>query len=274
MTELLKFLSRPRLRNPVMLVAWEADAGQLGTGVLEYLKEELKGDCFCEIDPVDFFPLNGVAIENNLMTFPQSVFYAFPDHDLIALSSTIPRYEWFKFLNCVMDVAQEHYHVRELYTVGGMISFGAHTTPRDFWASFNSPQIKKSLVPYQLSRETDFETPPGGRPTLNSFVLWTAKRRSINGANLWVPVPFYLVADEDPRGQKKVLEFLDSRLDLRLDFTRLDTDISRQNAKIAQLRQEMPDIDRSINKLENNLRLTEEEHEKLVKEVEEYLRKK
>ena len=64
----------------------------------------------------------------------------------------------------------------------------------------------------------DFETPPGSRPTLNSYLLWMAKTRNLAAANLWVPVPFYLMSNDDPDSHKKALEFLDNRLDLNLNF--------------------------------------------------------
>jgi proteasome assembly chaperone (PAC2) family protein len=270
--ELLKYMSRPKFHSPALAVCWESDAGQLGAGVLQYIRRELGGEAFCEIDPGDFFPLSGVAIESDVVMFPESTFYALPDRELVIFYSTIPRYEWFRFLNLVVDVAHDC-HAREMYTIGGMIALGPHTSPRDFWATFSTPQIKKSLASYGLSRELDFETPPGGRPTLNSFMLWTAKQRDLPGANLWVPVPFYLVGVNDPKSHRKVLEFMDSRLGLGLSLARLDAEIRRQEEKIARLRREQPDIESIISRLENNVRLSEEEHEKLTKEVEEYLRK-
>ncbi len=271
--EYLEFSWKPKMRNPTFLVCWEADAGQLGAGVANYLLRELNAELFCEIDPVEFFPLGGVAIESDVVQFPESSFYAVPEHELVIFYSTIPRYEYFHYLNIVMDMASQHYKGKEMYTIGGMVSLGAHSAPRDFWGTFNSPQIKKSLAQYQLSREMDFETPPGGRPTLNAFALWTAKQRGVQGANLWVPIPFYLVGSEDPRGQKKILEFLDNRLNLHLDYKDIDSDIARQDEKFSLLRKEEPDADRAINKLEKGERLNEEEHERLMKQVEDYLEK-
>ena len=272
MPELLKFSSKIKFRNPTIVVVWGTDAGQIGPGVADYLNKELHGQPFCEIEPADFFALDGVAIENDMITFPESKFYAFPEHNLIVFSSAIPRFEWFRFLNLILDVGLENFRTRELFTVGGMISNNAHTEPREPWASFSSPQIKRALNHYELSRETDYETPAGGRPTLSAFLLWAAKQRNLKGANLWVPVPFYLVSSNDPQGQKKVLEFLDGKLDLGLDYHHIDTEIERQNQKIARLRLQNTEVDRIINKLESNLRLTEEEHDQLAKEMDDYLR--
>jgi proteasome assembly chaperone (PAC2) family protein len=274
MTELLRFSTKPKLRNPTLVVGWESDAAYLGTKVTEYLIRNLNAQAFCEIDPVEFFPLGGVAIENDIVQFPQSTFYACPERDLIVFQSAIPRYELYKFLHLIIDIAQEYYHVKEMYAIGGMITLAAHTIPRDSWATFNSPQIKKILSPYQLSREMDFETPTGGRPTLNSYLLWIAKTRNLAAATLWVPVPSYLIATDDPNSYKKVLEFLDNRLDLSLDFDGIDASIKQQNQKLGRLRQSSPEIDGYISKLENNLRLSEEEHENLIKAVDECLRKR
>ena len=144
MTELLKFSAQPKLRKPTLVVGWESDTAQLGAKVTDYLIKNLDAQAFCEIDPVEFFPLGGVAIENDIVQFPQSTFYACHEHNLIIFQSAIPRYEWYKFLNLIIDVAQEYYRVKEMYAIGGMITLAAHTVPRDSWATFSSPQIKKT----------------------------------------------------------------------------------------------------------------------------------
>jgi len=274
MTELLKFSTQPKLKKPTLVIGWESDTARLGERVTDYLIKNLDAQPFCDIDPVEFFPLGGVTIENDIVQFPRSTFYASREHNLVIFRSSIPRYEWHKFLNLVVDVAQEYCHVKEMYAMGGMITLAAHTAPREAWATFSSPKIKKTLSPYQLSREMDFETPPGSRPTLNSYLLWIAKNRDIPAANLWVPVPFYLMANDDPNSHKKALEFLDKRLDLNMDYAAIDTSIQQQNEKLRRLRQSSEEIDGYIRKLENNQRLSEEEREGLVKAIDDCLRER
>jgi predicted ATP-grasp superfamily ATP-dependent carboligase len=274
MTQPLQFSAQPKLRKPTLIIGWESDAAQLGATVTDYLIKKLYMQAFCNIDPVEFFPLGGVAIENDVVQFPQSTFYACNEYNLIIFRSAIPRYEWHKFLNLIIDVAQEHCHVKEMYAVGGMVTLTPHTVPRDFWATFSSPQIKKALTSYQLSRDMDFETPPGSRPTLNSYLLWIAKTRNLPAANLWVPVPFYLMSNDDPVSHKKALEFINSRLELNLDFRDLDASINRQNEKLELLRQSSTEIDESIRNLENGQPLSEEERENLVKAIDDCLRQR
>ena len=270
----LKLSWQPELQSPSLVVGWSADTGKLGAKVTDYLNRKLGGQSFGEIEPVEFFPLGGVTIEDDLVQFPESKFYACPKNDLVVLKSTPPSHEWYKFLNLILDTAEHYCHVKEIHIIGGMVSLSAHTTPRELLATFNSPELKKALNQYNLGREFDYETPPGQSPALNSFLLWAAKRRNIPGVNLWVPIPFYLVAANDPKAQRRVLDFFNQRFDLGIDFSDLDEEIRQQNQAIDELRNSFPDIDESIRRLESNLRLSVEENQKLVEEIEKFLREK
>ncbi len=270
----VKLFRQPELPSSALVVGWSIDASKLGAKVTDYLNRKLACQSFAEIEPVEFFPLGGVAIQDDLVQFPESKFYACPRNNLAIFRSDPPTNEWYKFLNLILDIAEHYCHVRELYTIGGMVSLGAHTAPRELVGTFNSPELKKALSHYNLAGELNYETPPGQRPTLNSFLLWAAKRRNIPGVSLWVPIPFYLLAVNEPQAQRRVLQFFNQRFDLQIDLSDLDEEIRRQNEKIAQMRDSFPEIDESISRLESNLGLSEAETEKLVSAIEGFLRGK
>jgi proteasome assembly chaperone (PAC2) family protein len=267
-----KLFIKPELESSSLVVVWNQDAGGIGPKVADYLNKELASREFAEIDPESFFALSGVSVEDDIVQFPESKFYWCQGRSLVIFRSDIPRYEWYEFLNLVLDVAEKYCKVKEIYTVGGMVSPGAHTTPRMLLSVTNSTEMKQMLRQYDLISDMDYETQNGQRPTLSSFLLWAARRRNIAGASLWVPVPFYLLAVEDPWACKKVTEFLDRRFDLNINFASMDAEIAKQNRKIAQARSQVSELDSYISKLENNLGLTVGESEKLVKELEEWLR--
>ncbi len=267
----LRITSLPELQSPSLIVSWALDASRLGSDVVGYLKRKLGIQAFGEIEPQDFFPLGGVTVEGDILQFPESRFYASPRGNLVIFESTPPGSEWFSFLNTVLDTA-EMLHVKELYGIGAMVSLGPHTTPRQILGTANLPELRESLKDFNLAGGFDFETPPGQRPTLNSFLLWAARRRNVPGINLWVPVPFYLTSVSDPRAVKAVLEFLNRRFDLQLDFSDIDADIKAQNERLARIREAVPDIDAAMKKLETSIALTEEESQKLVKDVEKFLK--
>ena len=265
---------KPEFQSSSLVVAWSEDAGKLGPKVIDYLNKKLGGEEFGEIEPADFFPLGGVSIEDDVAQFPESKFYCCQEKNLVIFKSNSPRSEWYKFLNSVLDVAEHYCHTKELYTIGGMVSLSAYTAPRQLLAITNSPEMKTALSQYDLARDMDYETPPGQRPTLSAYLLWAARRRNIPGTSLWVPIPFYLVSTEDPKACRKAVQFFDNRFGLGIDFRDLDEEVARQNEKIAELRNRFPELDDYFHRLESNLSLTEEEHGKLIKEIEEFLRKR
>jgi proteasome assembly chaperone (PAC2) family protein len=264
----------PGLSRSSLVLGWRGDVGNLGRKATDYLNRKLKGQEFAEINPEYYFPLGGVAIEGDLAQFPESKFYVCPDRELVIFQSDSPGAEWYGFLNSVLDVAERHCQVKELYIVGAMVSLDAHTTPRQLLAVVNSAEIKDVLSQYDLIGDMDYETPPGERPTLNSFLLWIARNRSIPGVGLWVPIPFYLTALEDAQAQKKVLSFLNQRLDLKIDFNDLDQEIQEQNGELARARSRFPEVDGYIHKLESNLTLSEEENGELMRRIEDSLRER
>ncbi|MFH1381866.1 MAG: PAC2 family protein [Chloroflexota bacterium] len=271
MREPLKFLSQLELPNSSLIIGWGMDASRLGWRVINHLKGKLNGQSFIEVEPVDFFALGGVAVHGDQIQFPESKFYACPQNALVLLGSTPPASEHYKFLNLILEVAQQYCHVQEIYILGGMVALSAHTLPRELRGTFNSPELKSELSAFNLAREWDYETPPGQRPTLNSFLLWAAKRRNIPAVSLWAAIPFYLTTVNDVEAERRVLEFFNNRFNLGMDFSDLDEEISRQNQAIARVRAGSPDVDESIRKLENNLSLGEEETQKLIKEIDKVL---
>jgi predicted ATP-grasp superfamily ATP-dependent carboligase len=255
---------------PALIVGWTEDAADLGSGVIDYLTARLGAEELGEIEPEGFFPLGGVAVAGNVARFPESKFYRCAGKGLVVFKSNPPRSEWFRFLNLILDVA-EQCGAGEVYTVGGMVYLGAHTFPRELMALSNSAQMKGRMAGYGLAADIDYESPPGQRPTLNSFLLWAAGRRNIGAASLWVPVPFYLVGARDPLAWQKVIEFLDERFDLGIDLSGIDDEAAAHGARMAELRNGSANIDSYIRKLEGGLGLSPEESEELVRAVEDFL---
>ena len=262
----------PGLQSSSLVVGWIEDAGNLAVKVTDYLNAKLGGVEFGEVEPVDFFPMSGVSVEDDIAHFPESKFYSCPQYNLVIFKSNAPQSAWYEFLGSVLDVAEHYCHAKEIYTVGGMVTYSAHTAPRELLAVTNSPKLKRTLREYDIDTEMDYETPPGQRPTLSSFLLWVAQRRGIPGASLWVPVPFYLVSTEDPPACRRTLEFLDKRLGCGIDFRDLDEEVASHNQKIAEARSRFSEIDESIRKLETHVPLTQEESERLVREIQRILK--
>jgi proteasome assembly chaperone (PAC2) family protein len=266
-----KLFAKPKLESSSLVVAWNQDVGKIGVNVADYLNRKLKSRKLAEISPEGFFSLGGVSVEDDVAQFPESKFYLCPGKSLVVLRSDIPRHDWYEFLNVALDIAEKYCKVKEIYTIGGMVSPGAHTTPRVLLSVANSAEMKKTLSRHDIVSDMDYETRDDQRPTFSSFLLWAAKRRNIAGASFWVPIPFYLLSVEDPQALKNVIEFFNRHLGLNIDFADLDGEVARQGKEIAQMRSKFPELDGYISRLESNLGLTVDESEKLARGVEEWL---
>ena len=271
-SEVIRFYDRPKLQNAALVVAWKEDASRLATCAADYLIQGLGCREFGEILPEGFFPMAGVSVEDDVAQFPESRFYVCNQHNLVIFKSNIPRAEWHRFINALLDAAQEC-GVREIYTLGAMVAASAHTIPRTLISIVNSAATRVELKPFNVISDTDYETPPGQKPTMSSYLLWLARQRGITAVNLWVPVPYYLLPVDDPRACKRIVYFFNSKLDLGIDFTVLDAEIAEQNRKIAGLFEKSPDVEAMVRRLEVGEGLEGAESEKLAREVLEYLKK-
>ena len=274
MEPVYRIYGRPGLKQSVLIAGWTEDAGHLGIRTLDYIMRDLGSREFGEIRPEDFFTMAGVNVEDDVAIFPQSKFYVTGNGKLVVFKSNMPRGDWYRFLNVVLDVAQKHCGVKEIYTVGAMLSSAAHTMPRLLMPIVNSKAMKEGLAPFNVVDNTDYETPVGQKPTLSSYLSWLAGQRGINAANLWVPVPFYLLTLDDPRAVKRLVYFFNSKFDLGIDFTALDAEIAEQNRRIAQLFNQMPEIEGFMRRLEVGEGLDADEAEKLTQTVAEVFRRK
>jgi predicted ATP-grasp superfamily ATP-dependent carboligase len=267
-----KMLAKQKYDASSLIVVWNQDIGRLGQKVAAYLSKHLKCHPLAEISPEGFFSLSGVTVENDVAQFPKSRFYGGTNKSVVVLESDVPRSDWFGFIKLVLDIAEKKFGVKEIFTVGGMVLPGAHTAPLTLLSVVNSARMKKALSSYDIDRDMNYETRDGQRPTFSSYLVWAAKTRNIPATCLWVPVPFYLMTLEDPQACRKILELLNDYLDLRISFADIDDEVIKQNLKIARVRRQVPELDGYISKLENNLGLTADEGEKLVKELDVLLR--
>jgi predicted ATP-grasp superfamily ATP-dependent carboligase len=263
---------KQKLQKSVLIVAWNEDASKLGTRAADFLIKNLGATAFGEILPERYFPLAGVGVEDDVVQFPECMLYADESHNVVIFRSNIPRTEWHMFLNTLLDTAEKECNVTEIYTLGAMVSAAAHTMPRLLISVVNSREMKGRLEPFDVSGDTDYETQPGQKPTLSSYLLWLARQRGIQAANLWVPVPYYLVPVDDPSACKRLIHFFNSKLELGIDLAGLEADIADQNGKIGRLFEKSPDIELLVRKLETGEALQNEENEKLARGMADFLK--
>lgn len=257
----------PELTDPTLIVGWQTrDVGKIGSEVIGFLNEKLGGQEVGEITPLGFFPFAGIDFRGDVIQVPEDRFWACEGDNLLLFGGDEPRFEWYRFMNAMLDLAEYHSKAKQVYTVSGTVSLIAHTSPRRLLAVFNQEGLEEEVLGHGAER-MDYE----GQPAMNSYLLWVAKRRGLPAISLWPQVPFYLAAARDPAAIRCTLSFLDRRFNLGMDLGELDSEVEEQGEMIRLLRRENEEVDRYIGMLEEGLSLGTEEQRQLAEEVYELL---
>jgi proteasome assembly chaperone (PAC2) family protein len=268
MEEQFNFASYTNPENPSLIIGWNGDTGKISSETVSFLNKKLNNQKVFSLEPKGYFPLGGVAVEDNCIQFPESIFFCGQRKDLVFFKSDQPEFNHYDFLNSVLDAQNRHGLIKELYTINGMATSVVHTAPRKIFAVFNHPELQHMLQTYSLEGLTW-----QGPPAVSSFLLWIAQRQGIPGLSLWLEVPFYLASVEDFQAIKLALSFFDRRFNLKLDLSELDAKIREQNEKIEQLRDENKEVNKYLGLIESGLGLKEEVQLKLAQEVYEYFKR-
>jgi len=220
--EVIKIYKEPKLKRPSLVAAWPG-IGNVALVAADYLKEKLGAEEFAEIDPLPFFELNGVIIEENLIQyprFPQSKFYYWkrkePGSDLIVfIGEAQPSTRGYEFANTILDLAQK-FGVRQIYTFAAALIQQYEEKPR-VWATATDKQLLKKLEGQDLVLKGDFYV-----AGMNGLLLSVAKERGMKGVCLLGETPRYLGEVGNPAASQSVLEVLNKLLKIDIDMTEIE----------------------------------------------------
>lgn len=268
MTGRLNYLATPNLERPLMVVGWKGEAGNMGQRVTSYLESTLGMTDLAEIEPVGFFSLTSVEVADDLVSFPFSRFKYSEKASLITFYTDTPAHEIPEFLQLVLEVAARH-GVCQIVMINAMPMMASHNTPNPLIANLSTPLLKEWLSGDGINTDIDFESPPGPRPPLSSYLLWEARKKGIEAVSLWVPVPYYLAPFADEVGIRRALAFLREKLAVPLE---LEGAVNAEHAlreALGELRSASVDVDKALTMLESNLSLTEYEAGQLAAAVRE-----
>ncbi|ADJ25851.1 protein of unknown function DUF75 [Dehalogenimonas lykanthroporepellens BL-DC-9] len=272
MTGRLDYLATPNLERPLMVVGWKGEAGTVGERVTDYLAETLEMRDLADIDPVGYFSLSSVEVSDDLVSFPFSRFKYSEKSNLITFYSDTPAHDIPEFLSLVLELAARH-SVCQIVTINALPVMASHNTPQPLIANLSTPLLKEWLSGDGINTDIDFESPPGPRPPLSSYLLWSARQKGIEAVSLWVPVPYYLASFSDEVGIRRALAFLREKLAVPLALEGALAAEQRLRETLGELRRDSADVDKALTMLESSLSLTEYEAGQLAAAVREKMGK-
>jgi predicted ATP-grasp superfamily ATP-dependent carboligase len=281
------FQSRPRLRRPVLVSAFEGwnDAGEAATSALGFVASALKAEPIGYIDPEEFFDFQAVRPTVQLVDdadrridWPvvQILAASLPngDRDLVLLRGHEPNLRWRTFAAEVMGVASE-LDVELVVTLGALLADVPHTRPVQVVGSAGDRELAKRLG-ISTSR---YEGPTG----ILGVIGDAARRAALPAISIWAALPHYVQASPNPRAALALVTKLRELLPLQLDTDSLEDATRKFDETVAEVVAEDPDLLGYVERLEAEADRDEAEAEddnvlanlppeELVAEVERFLR--
>jgi proteasome assembly chaperone (PAC2) family protein len=290
--ESVQFEREPPTNLPTMVIAFGGwiDAGRAATGALRHLVRDLSAERLASIDPEEFFMFTQDRPEVRLseegereIHWPQSEFFAWHPAQggdgLLLFAGPEPHQRWRAYTKAFLDVA-ERCGVRQIVSLGALLAGVPHTRPVRVTARATDPRAQSLLEGWGIYRRPTYEGPTG----ISSVVLDAAARRGMQHVGFMGQAPHYLQDTENPAAIEALVGYVARLLHLSTDVSQLaeaiqefrtqcDRAVARDRAAREHVRQLEQEYDAAAAEERAPLPGGELDSGKLMREVEEFLRK-
>lgn len=285
--EELYFRETPKLKEPYLVMGlggW-LNAAEVSTGAVQYLVRTLKAQPLAEIDPEEFYDFSALrpvaTIEEGVLKsleFISNTFYYWKneqgEHDLLFFLGMEPNLQWHHYADLVIEVI-ERFGVKRVYTVGGFYDAVPHTRQTRITGSASSSQLREELKAFNLEFRTGSYRGPTG---IIALLRQACLERNIEIIGLSGRSPYY-VKTTNPKVCYALLVKLTAMLGLDVDLESarmageyMDEMVDRALGQNADLRQYVETLEKAYDTPETTPQLPPEPSEKIIREVEEFLR--
>ena len=289
----IRFYRQPKLEKPELIAAWPG-IGNIGLIAYDTLRGAVGAEEFAEIEPWNFFyPRSCLIKEGKLekLEFPGCKFYfkRMGKRDLlffIGEEQPAESRKIYEMANLVLDMAF-HFGCTRVYTAGAAVAPIHHTMKPRVWAVPNQEELIKEVKGYEntvIMSEIEGRGGQGNITGLNGLLLGVAKKRGLPGICLLGEIPIYVsqLPMPYPKSSKSILEVLTTKLEIKVDLSRLDYLAREVEGSIEAFYQRIPaEIRQRLDQLkytsyikeEKPGPITEEDKKRIIQEVEEFFKK-
>jgi len=287
----VKFDREPpaNLTTLVMAFGGWIDAGRAATGALRHLARDLQAAQLARINPEEFFVFTQERPEVRLRAdggrdihWPRSEFFAWHPGDgrdgLLLFCGPEPHQRWQTYAKAFLDVA-ERCGVRRIVSLGALLAGAPHTRPIRVTGRSSDPAWRSVLEAWGIYRLPTYEGPTG----ISSVVLDAAERRGVQHVGFMGQAPHYLQGSENPAAIQALVTYVARLLHLSPDMshfaeaiqdfrTQCDQAVARDRDTREHVRQLEQEYDAAAGEERPPLSGEELDSEKLMREVEDFLR--
>jgi proteasome assembly chaperone (PAC2) family protein len=234
----LRWESRPRLRAPMMIAAFEGwtDAGGAASGAAAFLSSRWRARQFADIDAEEYYDFTArrpqVRLRGDLsreIVWPANRFLAASipgGGDVVIMIGTEPHLRWRAFCGCVTSVAAE-LGVTAVFTLGAMLADVAHTRPAP---------VRASTADAALADRLGLRRPQYQGPTGIVGVLQDAfAQASIPVGSLMAQVPHYIPGTPSPKATLAIVERVCDLLNTRVSTEDLERAVATYEGQVNEV---------------------------------------
>jgi proteasome assembly chaperone (PAC2) family protein len=275
-------ISRPELRNPRAILAWEGwnDACDAASGAVAYLLGQRDDpDPFAWIEPEDFYDFQvhrpRVEIDDGgtrRLTWPQTRAFALDDtgaHDLVLTLGEEPNLRWKTYTRSLAKLLDDA-GVEMIVTLGAFIGQVAHTRPIPIVGVATDPAL---IEQHRLLTSHD-EGPTG----IVGVMHEACREVGIPTIGLWAATPHYLAANPNPKAMLALLTRAREILRVDLELTELEVAASEFEQRVDAAMTENDDFVNYVRRLEEEApemsSLNPHNTGELIDEIEDFLRER
>ncbi|MGD0166659.1 MAG: PAC2 family protein [Gaiellaceae bacterium] len=234
----LRFLTKPRLRRPVLIIAFQGwnDGGQGATLAAGYLARSWNAARFAEIDPEEFFDFQAtrpqvslVEGETRELSWPENAFFharvAGINRDVVLLIGVEPNLRWRAFSELVSGFTHE-LGVETVITLGSLLADVPHTRPSPVTAGGNDLELLERLD----CGISSYEGPTGIVGVLQDAF----QKAGTETISFWAAVPHYVSLTPSPRAALALCQRTLGVLGTELDMSELEQAVDNYTEHVSE----------------------------------------
>jgi proteasome assembly chaperone (PAC2) family protein len=274
-------VSRPSLRRPRALLAWEGwnDACDAASGAIAYLLGQRDDpEPFAWVEPEHFydFQVRRPEVEvdaggTRRLSWPLTRAYGIEtdgEHDLVLTLGDEPNLRWKTYTRSVARILAES-DVEQVVTLGAFIGQVAHTLPVPIVGVATDP----ALVERHDLLTSRYEGPTG----IVGVMLEACREIGIPAVSLWAATPHYLAANPSPKAMLALLVKAQEVLDVSVDTTELEMASKEFERRIDEAMADNAEFTGYVERLEKEADgrpIDPGEGTELISEIEDFLRER
>jgi proteasome assembly chaperone (PAC2) family protein len=259
----LKIFKKPNFNSPRLLLGFSGwmDGGDVSTGTVKCLIDQLGAQSFAEIGPEGFYIYSfpgsmeitalfrpHAKIKNGLIKSyesPVNVFYYSEENDLILFSGKEPNLQWEEYAECIFSLC-EQFGVKMIYFIGSVAGLVPHTREPRLFCSVSDAELKETFKHYGV-QFTNYEGPA----SFITYLTANCNKRGLGMVSFVATIPAY-VQGSNPKCIEAVTRRLVGMLELQIKLDELRAVSDEFEKKLSEIVQEQPELESNIQKLEED----------------------